>query len=151
MAWRSNKDEGRPTRGEAIENIIASSCVIHGDLAAAGGFRIDGTVEGAVHSQAAVIIGESGAVRGEVRGSDIVVAGRVEGNVSCSGHLEILAKGRIEGDVQAQSIRIETGGVFRGTSHMGMRAPAEPEAAAPEQQPPTDLALGALNPESWAT
>ena len=39
----------------------------------------------------------------------------------CSGHLEILAKGRIEGDIDAKSVRIETGGVFRGTSRMGAR------------------------------
>jgi cytoskeletal protein CcmA (bactofilin family) len=49
--------------------------------------------------------------------------------VICSGHLEILAKGRIEGDISAKSMRIETGGVFRGTSSMGGEARgAEPEA-----------------------
>jgi cytoskeletal protein CcmA (bactofilin family) len=44
------------------------------------------------------------------------------GDVVCSGHLEILAKGRIEGDISAKSMRIETGGVFRGTSSMGGEA-----------------------------
>jgi cytoskeletal protein CcmA (bactofilin family) len=58
-------------------------------------------------------------VRGGVRGTDVVVAGTVIGDVVCSGHLEILAKGRIEGDIAAKSMRIETGGVFRGTSSMG--------------------------------
>ena len=37
----------------------------------------------------------------------------------CEGHLEILAKGTVEGDIAAKSMRIETGGVFRGTSRMG--------------------------------
>ena len=45
--------------------------------------------------------------------------GQIIGNVRCSGHLEILAKGKVEGDIAAQSVRIETGGVFRGTSCMG--------------------------------
>ena len=58
-------------------------------------------------------------MRGDLRGTDVVVAGRVMGNVTCSGHLEILANGRIEGDLDAKSVRIETGGVFRGTSRMG--------------------------------
>jgi len=48
--------------------------------------------------------------------------------VTCSGHLEILAKGRIEGDISARSMRVETGGVFRGTSSMGDGRDAE-EAA----------------------
>ena len=34
-------------------------------------------------------------------------------------NLEILATGHVEGDINAQSVRIETGGVFRGTSRMG--------------------------------
>ena len=33
--------------------------------------------------------------------------------------LEIMAKGRIEGDIDAKSVRVETGGVFRGVSRMG--------------------------------
>ena len=67
----------------------------------------------------ALVIGESGVVRGGVRGTDIVIAGAVQGDVTCSGHLEILAKGKIEGDIAAKSMRIETGGVFCGNSRMG--------------------------------
>ena len=69
-----------------------------------------------------MIIGQGGVVNGNVRGRDIVVAGQVRGNVAATGHLEIVASGRIEGDVDARSFRIETGGVFRGTSRMGERA-----------------------------
>ena len=104
-----------------------------GDLSADGAFRIDGTVEGSVDSRAAVVIGESGVVRGGLRGTDVVVAGHVFGNVTCSGHLEILAKGKVEGDIDAKSMRIETGGVFRGTSRMGgerrRSGDAEPQRA----------------------
>jgi cytoskeletal protein CcmA (bactofilin family) len=119
MAWRSKTESGAPSRGDAIENVLGRSCVIHGDLTAEGAFRIDGTVEGSVSSGAAVVVGETGAVRGGVRGSDIVVAGQIVGDVVCTGHLEILAKGKVEGDIDAKSMRIETGGVFRGTSRMG--------------------------------
>ena len=119
MSWRSKSDGGRAASREPIENVLGQSLVVRGDLTADGGFRIDGTVEGNVEARAAIVVGESGLVRGDLRGTDIVVAGRVLGNVVCTGHLEILAKGRIEGDIDAKSVRIETGGVFRGTSHMG--------------------------------
>jgi cytoskeletal protein CcmA (bactofilin family) len=129
MAWRSKADSGRGSSNEPIENVLGQSLVIRGDLMAEGGFRIDGTVEGHVESKAAIVVGESGVVRGDLRGTDIVVAGRIEGNVSCTGHLEILAKGHVEGDIDAKSVRIETGGVFRGTSHMGAgRGAVEVEA-----------------------
>src|SRR6266436_2043456 len=119
MAWGSKSDNGRAASKEPIENVLGQSLVIRGDLAADGAFRIDGTVEGNVDSKAAIVVGESGVVRGDLRGTDVVVAGQIMGNVTCTGHLEILAKGRIEGDIDAKSVRIETGGVFRGTSHMG--------------------------------
>jgi cytoskeletal protein CcmA (bactofilin family) len=119
MAWGSKGDSGRAASREPIENVLGQSLTIRGDLSAEGGFRIDGTVEGTVESKAAIVVGESGIVRGDLRGTDIVVAGQIEGNVTCSGHLEILARGRIEGDIDAKSVRIETGGVFRGQSRMG--------------------------------
>jgi cytoskeletal protein CcmA (bactofilin family) len=119
MSWRSKRDGGRASSREPIENVLGQSLVVRGDLTADGGFRIDGSVEGNVEARSAIVVGESGLVRGDLRGTDIVVAGRVLGNVTSSGHLEILAKGRIEGDIDAKSVRIETGGVFRGTSHMG--------------------------------
>jgi cytoskeletal protein CcmA (bactofilin family) len=129
MAWGS-KSEGRAPAKDPIENILGPSIVIQGHLSADGAFRIDGTIEGSVESRAAVIVGESGVVRGDVRGSDVVIAGQVMGNVTSTGHLEIMAKGKVEGDIVAASVRIETGGVFRGTSHMGEQAVAEAKGSA---------------------
>jgi cytoskeletal protein CcmA (bactofilin family) len=118
MGWRSKDESTRPNR-EPIENVLGRSAFVRGELNAEGAFRIDGTIEGSVESRAEIVIGESGVVRGDVVGSDVVVAGQIIGNIRCSGHLEILAKGKVEGDIVAQSVRIETGGVFRGTSFMG--------------------------------
>jgi cytoskeletal protein CcmA (bactofilin family) len=128
MAWRSKPESGGGATRDAIENVVGPSCIVRGDLTGDGAFRIDGTIEGSVESKAAVVVGESGVVRGSVRGTDIVVAGSVIGDITCSGHLEILAKGRIEGDISAKSVRIETGGVFRGTSSMGHDHDSAPRA-----------------------
>ena len=130
MAWGSKK-EGAATTHDAIENIIGRSCVIRGDLSGEGAFRIDGTIEGGVDSRASVTVGDSGVVRGGIRGTDVVIAGTVQGDVICSGHLEILAKGRVEGDIEAKSMRIETGGVFCGTSRMGGRSRDDVPGAIP--------------------
>jgi cytoskeletal protein CcmA (bactofilin family) len=119
MPWGSKK---AGARGAEIENVLGRSAVVHGDLKSEGAFRIDGTVEGQVESRSSIVVGESGTVRGEVRGSDVVIAGHVFGNVVASGHLEVVATGTIEGDIEAQSVSIETGGVFRGMSRMGGKA-----------------------------
>jgi len=132
MAWGSKPTkEGAAVKSDVIENIIGRSCTIRGDLVAEGAFRIDGTIEGSVESQASVVVGESGVIRGGLRGTDVVIAGTVQGDITCEGHLEILAKGTVEGDIAAKSVRIETGGVFRGTSRMGGRSDSEDLGAIP--------------------
>ena len=117
MSWRGQK-ETSPTV-DKIENVVGRSCTVHGNLAADGAFRVDGTIEGSVESKASVVVGESGTVKGNVRAVDVLVAGRIQGNVACTGHLDIMSTGTIEGDIEAKSLRVETGGVFAGTSRMG--------------------------------
>jgi cytoskeletal protein CcmA (bactofilin family) len=129
MGWGS-KREPSALAANQIENVLGKTLHVHGDLKAEGAFRIDGTVDGSVTSAGAVIIGEGGVVNGDVAGTDIVVAGQVRGNVTSRGHLDIVASGRIEGDIDAKSFRIETGGVFRGTSRMGTEIGTESAAVA---------------------
>lgn len=126
MAWGNKKSTPQqPHSSEEIGNILEASTVIKGDLRSDRGFRIDGTIEGSVESNGAIVIGESGAVNGDVRGGDVIVVGRVDGNIHASGHLDIRSSGKVVGDVKAKSFRIETGGVFLGTSRMG-EEPDEP-------------------------
>jgi cytoskeletal protein CcmA (bactofilin family) len=129
MGW--GKKNARATSGEEIANILEASSVVRGDLRSDRGFRVDGKIEGSIESSAAIIIGETGKVTGDVRGVDVIVVGRVEGDIHASGHLDIRSTGRVIGDVSAASFRIETGGVFLGTSHMGQSAEEESEAAVP--------------------
>ena len=143
MGWRSKDESTRPAR-DPIENVVGRSAFIRGELSAEGAFRIDGTIEGTVASRAEVVIGETGVVKGDVVGSDVVVAGQILGNVRCTGHLEILAKGKVEGDIEARSMRIETGGVFCGTSRMGVQASSSRLDAVPGAIPAsTDLSSAA--------
>ncbi|HXJ19362.1 MAG TPA: polymer-forming cytoskeletal protein [Polyangia bacterium] len=149
MAWGSKSEStslppSKPATRDAIENILGQSCVVRGDLTAEGAFRIDGTIEGSVESRGAVVVGESGVVRGGVRGTDVVIAGQVVGDVVATGHLEILAKGKVEGDIAAKSMRIETGGVFCGTSRMGQ--PMMGGGASDSDADEAHVGHGALSP-----
>jgi cytoskeletal protein CcmA (bactofilin family) len=125
MAWGNKKSTPQQQSSEEIGNILEASTVVKGDLKSDRGFRIDGTIEGSVESNGAIVIGESGAVDGNVRGGDVIVVGRVDGNILATGHLDIRSTGKVVGDVKAKSFRIETGGVFLGTSRMG-EEPDEP-------------------------
>ena len=138
MAWGRKESSGHASTSE-IENILGASTHVRGDLKSDRGFRIDGTVEGNVDSKGPVVIGESGHVQGNISATDVIVVGKVEGNVTATGHIDVGVAGSVVGDVAARSMRIETGGVFRGMSSMGDSpakseedpSPAEAEAPAP--------------------
>ncbi len=134
MSWRKGNESGPMV--DKIENVVGRTCTVHGDLSAEGAFRVDGTIEGSVESKAAVVVGETGTVTGNVRAIEVLVAGKVHGNVVCTGHLEIMASGTIEGDIDAKSLRVETGGVFAGTSHMRGKAGGQAAPDAGDLSPP---------------
>jgi cytoskeletal protein CcmA (bactofilin family) len=143
MSWRSQKESG-PT-ADKIENVVGRSCTVKGDLAADGAFRVDGTIEGSVESKASVVVGESGTVRGNVRAVDVLVAGKIQGNVCCTGHLDIMSTGLIEGDIDAKSLRVEIGGVFAGTSRMGTKPQLQKDQK--DQKEQKDKKAAELSPQ----
>lgn len=102
-----------------VDNIVGAGSTVRGDLRGPGGFRIDGTVTGSVEADGPIVIGEKGAVEGMVKGRDVVVLGRVHGNISAKAHLEIGPEGRVMGDVDVVSVKVHAGAVFHGASRIG--------------------------------
>lgn len=136
--FSSAPKDGIPTF--EVENTIGTGTRVFGDIRGPGGVRIDGTVEGAIEVDGPVVVGEGGTVEGGIRGRDVVVHGRVRGDVFAAGHLEIGPKGKIAGDITTESFRMHKGGVFRGTSRM---AGADDLVAAALPELPAALTRGA--------
>jgi|GEM_PF-737874 len=125
--WPFRRDPKSEIPTFEVENTIGPGTRVRGDVRGPGGFRVDGTVEGAVEADGPVVVGEGGTVEGGIRGRDVVVLGRVRGDVRASGHLEIGPQGKVVGDITVQSFLMHKGGVFRGTSRM----PGADELVAP--------------------
>lgn len=103
---------------ENIDTVIANQVLIKGRLAAEGSARIDGCVEGEVDIKGDVVLGEKGYIQGNINASNLLIGGKIEGNVITSGRTEILATGEVVGDIAADILVIEEGAIFRGTSKM---------------------------------
>ncbi|WP_245960790.1 bactofilin family protein [Wenzhouxiangella sediminis] len=78
---------------------------------------MDGRIEGAVHSEAEVAIGQGGSIDGELKADHIVISGSFEGNIDAK-RLEIVAGGRVHGDVTVAELVIEPGALFNGNSRI---------------------------------
>src|ERR1700748_3027492 len=61
-------------------SIISAALVLHGTLVSTGDIKIDGRVEGDVHS-ADLVIGDKAFIHGEILAEEVTIRGRVQGSV----------------------------------------------------------------------
>ncbi len=98
------------------ETVLAQYTVFQGKLKSQGSMRFDGELEGELAVEGDVVVGEHGRVRGNIKASNVIVAGTVHGNVDSKGRLEILSTGRLHGDISVNSLIIDEGGILQGKS-----------------------------------
>lgn len=106
-----------------IEHLLGQDIEIKGNITALSPIRLDGTLSGGLTCSDALIIGETGVVRGDIRCGSVVISGEVEGNITV-GHLaELLSSARITGDIKAPpgGVSIDAGAQLDGNISMEKR------------------------------
>lgn len=98
--------------------IVSAECYFRGTLSVQGSLRVDGRLEGSVDNARQVIIGEGGAIVGDISAQTIICGGEVQGNV-CAEMLEVLAQASIKGDIRAKKMIVEEGGCIDGMCTVG--------------------------------
>jgi cytoskeletal protein CcmA (bactofilin family) len=94
---------------------IGKSLIIKGEVTGSESLYIDGRVEGSINlSGNRVTIGRNGVVAANVTAREIVIIGKVRGNLNASDRVDIRNEGSLTGDVIAQRISIEDGAFFKG-------------------------------------
>src|SRR5208283_4604947 len=94
---------------------IGKSLVIKGEVSGSESLYIDGRVEGSINlSGNRVTIGRNGVVAANINAREIVVLGKVRGNLTASDRVDIRSDGSLTGDVIAARISIEDGAFFKG-------------------------------------
>lgn len=107
----SSKAPPPPTRSVA-PSIISEGSKVQGDFSSPGDIQVDGTIEGNVRCQS-VVVGEHGAVHGEVAVERADIHGTVIGQISAE-EVTLARSARIEGDVRHKVISIEAGARIHG-------------------------------------
>src|ERR1700736_778135 len=94
---------------------IGKSLVIKGEVTGSESLYIDGRVEGSINlSGNRATIGRNGVVAANISAREIVVLGKVRGNLTASDRVDIRSDGSLTGDVVAARISIEDGAFFKG-------------------------------------
>ena len=106
---------------------IGKSVLIKGELSGSEDLYLDGEVEGNIllkdHS---LTIGPNGRVRANIQAKDVVVHGKVDGNVQGTDRVELKRSAVLSGDISTQRIVIEDGAFFKGAIDIKKEGKAEP-------------------------
>ena len=135
-AWlRSGKSQRPDSPSPDSDTRLGRGCTFDGDIAAAGGVRVDGVLNGNVSAAGRLILGGEGVVNGDVFAREAEVMGRVNGNLHVSGLLHIRGHARVNGDIVAATFRLESDATVNGFLVVGR----EPN--------PSDLAVLKTGPD----
>lgn len=103
-----------PVPARAGSTVIAQGITFSGTLRGEGVVQVEGVVDGEFDMTGAVIVSESGLIRGPVTADVVRVAGRVDGNIHAREHMRLESSGSLEGDVTTASLVVEDGGILNG-------------------------------------
>jgi len=94
---------------------IGKSVVVKGELSGSEDLYLDGEVEGSIEVRDhSLIVGPHGRVRANVNARDVVVHGKVDGNIRATERVELKKSAVLVGDISTQRIVIEDGAYFKG-------------------------------------
>ncbi|HEX4140366.1 MAG TPA: polymer-forming cytoskeletal protein [Candidatus Methylacidiphilales bacterium] len=111
-------DPTRPTNGARTTTVLTSDCEFKGALAFSGELELHGRLEGTIESEGgALTIGEQALIKAEIRVNDVLIYGKVQGNVYATGRIEIRGKAEVYGDLYSNRLAMDDGVVFVGKSN----------------------------------
>lgn len=106
---------------------IGKSVIVKGELSGSEDLYLDGEVEGSIELRGhSLTIGPNGRVRANVHAKDVVIHGKVDGNVRGNDRVELKKSAVLNGDIFTQRIMIEDGAFFKGAIDI-QRAEKSPE------------------------
>ncbi len=94
---------------------IGQSVVIKGSLSGSEDLFVDGVIEGSIELNGnSLTIGPNGQVRAEVQAKNIIVHGKIDGNMKATERADLRKSAMATGDISTQRIAIEDGAMFKG-------------------------------------
>jgi cytoskeletal protein CcmA (bactofilin family) len=94
---------------------LGSSIEVKGRISGEEDLQVDGKVEGPVAlAGQRLTVGRTGQLNSEVTAREVVIYGKVTGNLRASDRVEIKKDGSVTGDIITARISIEDGAFFKG-------------------------------------
>lgn len=114
---------------------ITSGLKINGEISGSADLYIDGEVQGKLRlGNARVTVGPNGRVQADIEAREIVVEGKVDGNLKAGERAHFGSSSRVNGSVMTPRIGIDDGARLRGKVETVQAAPARPTSSGIKQE-----------------
>ena len=142
----ASKEAAVPGKGATL---IANNTRLEGDIHFSDQLLVNGEIHGNVFaeqdSDAGLTVSAKGSVVGEIRVPNVVINGRVKGDIHAGKHVELAAEARVEGNVYYHLIEMVMGARVDGSlvyTPPGEAPPRKGGARAPVKDAPAPAAGG---------
>jgi len=125
---------------------IGKAVLIKGELSGSEDLYLDGEVEGTIElHQNSVTVGPNARIRAHVHAREVIIHGKVDGNIQGIERVELRRSAVLVGDIFTQRISIEDGAYFKGSIDIQREGKSEAKGASSyaASAVPTGVGIGA--------
>jgi cytoskeletal protein CcmA (bactofilin family) len=101
---------------------LSSSTIIEGDIELDNDIRIAGSVVGKINARGALIVEQTGKIKGEIKASSATIAGKIQGNIECDGLMTLESSSSFVGNIKTRQIVINENAEFQGNCAMPVKS-----------------------------
>ncbi len=113
---------------QSVNAFVGKGVAFKGVISYNGTVRIDGTMEGEIHTEGTLLIGEEAVITATVNAGTIICKGKITGDLQAKEKVRLRAPAVLNGSVVTPMLSMEEGVLFNGScemSHAGIREPKE--------------------------
>ena len=104
---------------------IGPNITIEGTITGSEPLVVEGTVRGNINLSADLRAGTKARIEATVHARNVLVEGRLTGDISADERVELVATATVDGNIKAPKIVVAEGAKFRGSVDMGSKVPHE--------------------------
>jgi cytoskeletal protein CcmA (bactofilin family) len=107
-----------PDGGEDIIAFVGKGVEFKGVISYSGTVRIDGILDGEIHTDGVLLIGDEAVIQAKVTAGTIVCKGKITGDIAAKERVKLRAPAVFNGSMKTPMLSIEDGVLFNGGLEM---------------------------------
>jgi cytoskeletal protein CcmA (bactofilin family) len=121
---RRSPSTSGPTLPDEVA-FVGKDVEFKGILTYSGTVRIDGSLDGEIHTDGGLLVGPEAVIKAKVSAGTVVCQGTIQGDIQAKDQIVLRAPAVVQGSLTTPGLSMEEGVVFNGTLEMKPQAKAE--------------------------